>query len=467
MRALLDVKPTPEQLAIISRNRPGIEVIRGAAGSGKTTTALLRLRALIGAFLSRRKRQQSDEPVRILVLTYNRTLMGYLDALANQQFSNTNEIDLQISTFAQWAMTKLGRPTLVKDAERVAKIEELGAAISLPSDFLAEEVDYALSRFLPESLKGYLTARRDGRGISPRVERPMRQAILNDVIEPYQKWKSDKGQVDWNDLAVRLAKEKHLPAYDIIITDETQDFSANQIRAIMNHLADGHSLTFILDSAQRIYARGFKWQEVGVIIRPEQTHRLKLNYRNTIEIAQFASRLISNLNLDEDATMPDFSACERRGPLPIVLKGTFSEQVKYIIKYIRDKVDLDQESVAILHPLGGNWFKFVFSQFKKSRLDYVEISRLDEWPQGPENIAFSTLHSAKGLEFDHVIILGLNAEVLPHGEGEEDDRLEKLRRLLAMGIGRARKSVVLGYKPEDMSKLISYLDPSTYKSVEV
>lgn len=87
--------------------------------------------------------------------------------------------------------------------------------------------------------------------------------------------------------------------------------------------------------------------------------------------------------------------------------------------------------------------------------------------KGNENIAFSTLHSAKGLEFDHVVILGLNAEVLPHGEEEEDDRLVKLRRLLAMGIGRARKSVIIGYKLEDASKLIAYLGPDTYESIDL
>lgn len=467
MRTLLDVKPTPEQLSIISHNRPGIEVIRGAAGSGKTTTALLRLRSLIGAFVNRRRRQQSSEPVRIMVLTYNRTLMGYIDALANQQFSTSSDIDLHISTFAQWAMNKLGRPTIIQPNVERAKILELGAEISLPADFLFEEVEYVLSRFLPQNLNEYLTARRDGRGTSPRIDRPIRKSILKDVIEPFQSWKTTHSQMDWNDLAVCLAKDKYPPLYDIIIADETQDFSANQIRAIMNQLASVHAVTFILDSAQRIYARGFTWQEVGVSVRPEQTHRLKRNYRNTIEIARFASSIIKDLNLDDDATMPDFTTCERHGDIPIVLKGRYQDQVEYIISYLRNQIDLSQESVAFLHPLGGNWFRFIRNQLRAACLDYVEITRKSEWPQGTENIALSTLHSAKGLEFDHVIILGLNAETLPHGDDEDDDRLIMLRRLLAMGAGRARKSLVLGYKPSDASKLIDYLDTDTYKGIDL
>ena len=76
-----------------------------------------------------------------------------------------------------------------------------------------------------------------------------------------------------------------------------------------------------------------------------------------------------------------------------------------------------------------------------------------------EQVALSTMHSAKGLEFDHVVILGFNAEVVQHGDEDDDVRLDGQRRLLAMAVGRARASVVLGYKPSDASRLIEFLDP--------
>lgn len=266
MKVLANVIPTDEQLQIVSRNRPGVELIRGAAGSGKTTTALLRLRALMRSFLNRKRREGRTRPIRILVLTFNRTLRGYIDALANQQIEETDEIDLAVSTFAKWGMTLLGDPRIVTDVRRRQKITGLGRKIALPTEFLLEEIEYVLGRFMPEQLTDYLGARREGRGVSPRVDQPMREQILEEVIGPYCQWKEDEELWDWNDLAARLAEEGVGAPYDVIIADETQDFSANQIRAIRNHLAEVHSLTLVVDTAQRIYARGFTWQETGLTV---------------------------------------------------------------------------------------------------------------------------------------------------------------------------------------------------------
>ncbi len=466
MRSLSDATPTPEQLQIISRNRPGIEIIRGAAGSGKTTTALLRLQALISTFVNRKRREQIREPVRVLLLTYNRTLRGYILDLARRQIPKVKEVNLNISTFSHWAMIALNNPRVIENDAQLRTIIRPLCGKNIPEEFLHDEVEYVIGRFMPDNLEHYLTARRDGRGISPRVEHPMREAILNRVIYPYKKWKKVKNLIDWNDLAVKLAEERHTDPYDIVITDETQDFSANQIRAIKNHLADTFSLTFVIDTAQRIYARGFTWHETGITIRPENVRRLKRNYRNTIEIAKFAAPLIQGLPVDDDFTIPDFSKCERHGPNPKVLKGKFSGQASFVVRYIKENVDLKKESVAVLHPFGGGWFDFIKNEFDKAGLDYVNITREAEWPEGNENIAFSTLHSSKGLEFDHVIIVGLDAQTMPDSADEDYDHLIKLRRLLAMGIGRARSSVVIGCKA-DAYRLINYIEPETYDLIQV
>jgi hypothetical protein len=40
------------------------------------------------------------------------------------------------------------------------------------------------------------------------------------------------------------------------------------IRAVLAHLAPNHSVTFVLDAAQRVYPHSFTWREVGLDIRP-------------------------------------------------------------------------------------------------------------------------------------------------------------------------------------------------------
>jgi DNA helicase IV len=466
MRSLPDVSPTAEQLQIISRNKPGVEIIRGAAGSGKTTTALLRLQALTSSFANRKRRAGLTEPVRVLVLTYNRTLRGYILALAERQIPTAEGVDLRISTFGHWAWDVLGSPPVMQRAQQDQVIRNLGRGLTISPAFLVDEVEYLLGRFMPEDLPDYLSVRRHGRGISPRVERALREAILDQVIYPYSAWKTGGGLRDWNDLAVELAQQRRTDPYDIVITDETQDFSANQIRAIGNHLVNEYSLTFVIDTAQRIYARGFTWAEAGVSVRPENIRRLNRNYRNSIEIARFATPLIQGLPVDDDFTIPDFSKCDRHGPIPQVLKGRFSGQAGFVVRYIRDNVNLETESVAILHPLGGGWFDFLKGRLDRAGFDYVSIQGESEWPDGNENIALSTLASAKGLEFDHVFIVGLDAQSLPDTSDEDYEQLIKLRRLLAMGIGRARNSVIVGCK-EDAYRLLNYLDPAAYNEIAV
>jgi DNA helicase IV len=467
MRTLKSVTPTPEQIGILSRAQPGIELIRGAAGSGKTTTALLRLKSLIGFFSSKKRRTNDSSPIRVLVLTYNRTLRGYIDALTQEQAKSFQGVDLEVETFDRWALTSLGRPAILDNQVRLAKVRSLASNIPLSDSFISDEVEYAIGRFLPQDLGDYVTSRRHGRGASPRMERALRVRLLNEVILPYESWKDSRSECDWNDLAVRLAAAPVSDPYDIVIADEAQDFSANQVRAILKHLAPVHSLTFVLDSAQRIYARGFTWQEVGISIRPERIRKLSQNYRNTIEIARLAASLVKDVPIDDDGTIPDFNACTRSGRRPIVLRGRYSQQMEYAVAYIMSSVDLANESVAFLHTQGGRWFDEARRQLRLARLAFVEIARKADWPQGTENIALSTLHSAKGLEFDHVILLGLSAEITEHGQDEDDDKLMTLRRLLAMAVGRARDSVMLGYKPGEASDLFKYIDEDTYDCVDL
>jgi superfamily I DNA/RNA helicase len=469
MRILAEVTPTPEQLKILGNNKPGFTLIRGAAGSGKTTTALLRLRHQCNFWVDRRSRLGLTDPVRVLVLTYNRTLEGYIAELARQQVAGHTGLHLEVSTFGKWARSLLGAPSVMGYEDTSSEVRRLLRPIVADLRYFENEVEYLMGRFEPAHLTEYLDVKREGRGSAPRVERPLRERLLNEVVAPYNAAKLSSGHRDWNDVALEVAAlppGSVAPTWDIVVIDEAQDFSANQVRATLAHLSDPSTATFIIDAAQRIYPRHFTWKEAGI---DEFVNRYTLtsNYRNTRQIAAFARPLVEGLPLDDDGTLPDFTSCINEGPLPLVVEGGFAGQIDVMLARLASTVDFAAESVAFLHPLGGRWFDYLRGRLRSAGIPFVELSRSSVWPTGPEAVALCTLASAKGLEFDHVLMPGLNRQTTPHGDETGDGQLEYLRRLVAMGVGRARRSASIGYKGSDPSTLIGMLDPATYEKVVV
>jgi len=462
MKALKDFPATPEQLGLFSRINVGVEIIKGAAGSGKTTTALLKLRALTPTYVNRSKKKDHPDPVNILVLTYNKTLSGYVRELTSSQ-NFDKLVNLNVLTFNKWAYHLAG-PVSVMNFTHTDNILRLFAAqVNGDTEFLVDEARYILGRFSPENITDYLGARREGRGISPRMERSTRQVLLDKVIYPYLEAKLKLEKSDWNDLAVHISKHK-LASYDLVVVDEAQDFSANELRAVLNQCSSESSVTFVLDSAQRIYSRSFIFSEIGVVGYP--SFNLRKNYRNTKQIAMFAANFLDGLEADESWTAPDYSSAVREGDKPLVLLGEYEDQVLYAISYIQDRIDLVGESVAFLHP--KLHFNLLKEQLDAQGMAWVNLRSEDEWPEGDVNIALSSLHSCKGLEFDHVIMIGLDGRFVDvPGAPNEYEMAARMRRLIAMAVGRARKSVIIGFKSYDAPDMIRRCDPNLYQGVQV
>jgi DNA helicase-2/ATP-dependent DNA helicase PcrA len=80
--------------------------------------------------------------------------------------------------------------------------------------------------------------------------------------------------------------------------------------------------------------------------------------------------------------------------------------------------------------------------------DQDDMGSSDDKKQKPPGVHLMTIHAAKGLEFDHVYIVGMEQGLFPHSGHDKkqstEDREEE-RRLFYVAITRARKKLTLSY----------------------
>lgn len=78
--------------------------------------------------------------------------------------------------------------------------------------------------------------------------------------------------------------------------------------------------------------------------------------------------------------------------------------------------------------------------------DVSLLTNADNQDYNKESVSLMTLHSAKGLEFDYVFIVGMEEGIFPHSQSMTDVKdLEEERRLCYVGITRAKKKIYMLY----------------------
>ena len=213
-------------------------------------------------------------------------------------------------------------------------------------------------------------------------------------------------------------------------------------------------MTVALDEGQNIYGRDLSWQREGerASAKIESVSRV---YRNTVEIRDFAQSFVSKTVGKHEEMGSTY--CDMHGPKPELKRLESYEQIAAFvadtIKNFGEQEEYPLSEMAILY--GRRSLK----EGKKSLIPAMFAKALEAKGIMPswisedyrakrsydittETVSISTIHSAKGLDYACVFLVGLDQ--LEPGVWSKD----QIRRLVYVAITRARHRLFIPYVNE-------------------
>ena len=312
----------PEQFALITRPTAGFVVIRGAAGSGKTTVALHRI-----AYLAYDDARIDSE--RTLVVVFSPALRDYVSHV----LPALGVHHVQVRTFHEWAREIRRRLLPMLPANRR---EDTPAAVQRLK--LHPAVLTALARHIAEVPRPATPAQVIADWPSVLTHESRLAAALSEIAPDAFGADELKRAIDWNrreqdrvtayldgdrsaeaeldheDDALLLrawqlrvgplpARNGPLLRYRHVAVDEVQDFSPLEIQVLIGCLDQRQSITLAGDTQQHLLEHtGFtSWatffSQLG--LRGAEVNTLEVSYRCSRQVATFAAGVLGPLREDD------------------------------------------------------------------------------------------------------------------------------------------------------------------------
>ena len=447
-----------DQLKLTQWAMNGPTMVRGGAGTGKSTVALYRVKALL-------ERPGATGSERVLFTTYTRSLLTVTQQLLEQLLTPHQLRRVEVATCDQvaWRIVakarKVGTPESDGDAlRRLAKLRAKhvpgGSAFEsrlraralerLTDAWLLEEFEWVIEGRGLTSLSEYQAAARPGRGLS--LNERARAAIW-ELHEAFSVSAGERYPALRREALKLLAEDSQADRYDYVVVDEAQDLSPVSLALMAEVCRTAEGLFFAADNKQSLYSRNYTWSSAHPRLQFRgRTALLSRNYRSTREIDRAAfSVLVEDEN---DGLVASDSVHE--GPLPVLVRDiTPEKQAEWIARFVRQMarhLHLKASAAAVLVP-GAAAGETLASELRAQGLEARFFSGRD-LDLKADVVRVLTLHAAKGLEFPIVIVAGLDAGIWPvPGDFDEPDlfaeRARHERRVLYVGLTRAMRGLML------------------------
>lgn len=444
----------PSQAVLVRRHFNGPARVLGGAGTGKTVVAMHRARHLARQLFTGR----TD---RILFTTYNRNLAANIQQ--NMENLCGPELDrIEVVNLHAWAVRFLrshGHSVEVADeAEVDACWRNAIAAVGdggLGAAFLRSEWREVVQGQDIRTRSDYFQALRAGRG--KRLSRPGRAAVWA-VFEEFRRQMEELGRMEWTDVIresrLYLEQKGAILPYRAIVVDETQDLHPEELRLLRRMVPAGpNDLFFVGDAHQRIYGRPVVLGHCGIDIRG-RGHKLRINYRTTEEIRDWASAILRDETIDDlDGgldTQQEYRSLFHGLPPEYHGFASPAEEEAFVVQRLRDLLAMaPPENICLVARTHAQLREGYIPALGRADIDYLLLEG-DTREYAGSGVRLATMHRVKGLEFSHVMIVGASAEALPRFYRiDADDPLEladvlvQERCLLHVAASRARETLTV------------------------
>lgn len=448
----------PSQRRLVTMQANGPVRVLGGAGTGKTVVAMHR-----AVWLAENKFTEPDDL--LLFTTFTRNLAAdiqeNLRSIASEEVLNRIEVK-NLDAWVSGFLRKQGYDYRIDYGEQTDDLWEQALLVG-PEDadpnFLRNEWEQVIQPNGITSKSEYMRVSRIGRGTP--LQRPERQDLWP-VFREYRSLLDDHKLREragaLRDARLLLKEKGDILPYGSVLVDEAQDMGKQAFKLIRQMIPGGdqeNDVFIVGDAHQRIYDRQVVLSHCDINI-VGRGRKLRINYRTTEENREWAVQLLQGMNYDDlDGGFDDQEIYKSlmRGEEPRVRRfESFREEAQAMVEFLESRTVEDEAMrdtclIARTKQLLDNYS----GALEGAGINTYTIQQDRAEDRSKPGVRLATMHRAKGLEFERVIVAGVSDGIVPNrralsNAADEADRgriLKHERSLLYVSATRAKREVIV------------------------